>query len=265
MFRGEFRRFWVWTSFGLYLAMITANTLANVLPINGITTGAVSDSYFNLFAPTGLTFSIWGVIYLLLGIYVFVQLRGLWRKEGAFIHPSSVRINAWFAISSFANTLWIFAWHYRVIWLSLVFMLIVLVSLMMISFPLRNTDTLTKAAFGIYFGWICVATIANVTTLLVRYGVPGNTVGATIQTSIVLLVGLLIGGITLWIQQNIGFGLTFIWAYLGIYWKHVDPAQFDRGYAAVFNTALFAIVVLTLLVAWIVAKPYLKRVYSKPV
>jgi hypothetical protein len=255
MFRHEMRRFWIFASFGAYVAMVVVNALANIIPINNISTGAVSDSYFNLFAPTGLTFSIWGVIYLLLGAYVIVQLQRLRLKEGERIEPSSIRINALFAISSLANVFWILAWHYRVIWLSLVLMLMILVCLILISFPLRKKDLLTKAAFGIYFGWICVATIANVTTLLVRYGVPGNTVGATIQTTIILLIGLLIGGVTLLIQKNAGYGLTFVWAYLGIYLKHVDPSQFDRGYPAVYNTALFAIVVFLLLHGWIFVRP----------
>lgn len=57
-----------------YLIMIVVNALANILPINNLTTGQVSDSFPNLFAPIGLTFSIWGVIYLLLGIYSVYQL-----------------------------------------------------------------------------------------------------------------------------------------------------------------------------------------------
>jgi hypothetical protein len=260
MIRIEHRRFWIWASFGAYVAMVVVNALANIIPINNISTGAVSDSYFNLFAPTGLTFSIWGVIYLLLGAYVFVQIRRLRIKEGERIDPASVKINALFAISSLANVFWILAWHYRVIWLSIMLMLIILACLILISFPLRKTDLLTKAAFGIYFGWICVATIANVTTLLVRYGVPGNTVGATIQTTIILLVGLAIGGLTILIQKNLGYGLTFVWAYLGIYLKHVDPVQFDRGYQAVYNTALFAIVVFLLLNAYVLVKPHLRRI-----
>ena len=61
-----------------YVVMIAMNGLANALPLNGRTTGAVSDAYGNLFAPTGLTFAIWGVIYLLLGAHVLYQL-GLFR------------------------------------------------------------------------------------------------------------------------------------------------------------------------------------------
>ncbi len=257
MFSLEKRRFWVFAAVISYGVMVLVNALANIIPINNITTGEVSDSYFNLFAPTGLTFSIWGVIYVLLGVYSYLQIRGLRLREGAKIDPNTIKINALFAISSVANTIWIFAWHYRVILLSLILMILILVCLILISFPLRQMDVLTKATFGIYFGWISVATIANVTTYLVRLGLPNNTVGATIQTTIVLLVGLAIGGAALLSQKNIGYGLVFVWAYLGIYLKHIDPNQFDRGYAAVYNTTLFALIIFILLNAFVVLKPYL--------
>jgi len=58
---------------GTYVAMVVVNFLANSLPINNRSTGAISDAYPNLFAPAGLTFSIWGLIYLLLGGYVVYQ------------------------------------------------------------------------------------------------------------------------------------------------------------------------------------------------
>ena len=64
-----------------YVVMIATNALANALPINGRTTGGVSDSYPNLFAPTGTTFAIWGVIYILLGAHVLYQM-GLFRAPG---------------------------------------------------------------------------------------------------------------------------------------------------------------------------------------
>ena len=52
-----------------FLAMVLVNALANILPINGRQTGEVSDAYGNLFAPAGITFAIWGVIYFLLGAH----------------------------------------------------------------------------------------------------------------------------------------------------------------------------------------------------
>ncbi|MFA5006924.1 MAG: tryptophan-rich sensory protein [Candidatus Izemoplasmatales bacterium] len=251
MIQPKHRRFIVWFSAGAYAAMILVNALANLIPINGITTGAVSDSYRNLFAPTGLTFSIWGVIYILLGVYVVREVLGLRPREGAAVDPVRIRIDAFFAVSSVANVLWIFAWHFRVIWLSLLLMLSILFCLILISYPLRKTDAMTKAAFGVYFGWITVATIANATTWLVKLGLPVDTVGATLQTVAVLLVGLAIGGVVLMIQKNLGYSLVIAWAYFGIFLKHIDPAQFDRGFIAVMNTSLFGWILMLALSAFV--------------
>jgi hypothetical protein len=52
-------------NFITFALVLTVNALANILPINGLTTGEVSDSYINLFTPAGFTFSIWGLIYTL--------------------------------------------------------------------------------------------------------------------------------------------------------------------------------------------------------
>jgi uncharacterized membrane protein len=64
-----------------FVQMLTINYLANILPINGITTGDLSDKLKNLFTPQGATFVIWGVIYLLLLIFVLrVQFRAIDKK-----------------------------------------------------------------------------------------------------------------------------------------------------------------------------------------
>ena len=59
---------------------IYVNYLAQKLPINGLTQTDISESLPNLFTPAGLTFSIWGVIYLLLAAYTVFQL-GLFKKN----------------------------------------------------------------------------------------------------------------------------------------------------------------------------------------
>ena len=53
-----------------FLFTVAVNGLANALPINDITTGELSDMYPNLFVPAGLTFAVWGVIYILLAVFV---------------------------------------------------------------------------------------------------------------------------------------------------------------------------------------------------
>ena len=42
------------------ILMVTVNALANILPINGLLTGDISDRFHILFVPAGYVFSIWG-------------------------------------------------------------------------------------------------------------------------------------------------------------------------------------------------------------
>jgi hypothetical protein len=121
-----------------YLAMVIINALANIIPINNRGTGDVSDSYQNLFAPAPITFAIWGVIYFLLLGYSINQLRYYRLKEEK--KAVFIRIGVPFSISSIANSIWIFAWHYEVIWLSLVLMICILLCLIDVNRVLKNHD-----------------------------------------------------------------------------------------------------------------------------
>jgi len=107
-----------------YLFMVLMNGLANALPIGGITTGEVSDMYFDLFAPATYTFIIWGLIYLLLLGYTLYQLGLFQADKGASRTELFQQIGIYFSISSVANGLWILAWHFDAIWLSLLLMLV---------------------------------------------------------------------------------------------------------------------------------------------
>jgi benzodiazapine receptor len=89
----------------LFIGVIAVNGAANALPINGLTTGAVSDLYPNLFTPAGFAFSIWGLIYS--GLLAFL-VRILITSDTQLVS----KLFPWFAINSLANMAWIFAWHY---------------------------------------------------------------------------------------------------------------------------------------------------------
>ena len=56
-----------------FIAMVAMNLVAELVPLNGVTSGQVSDMYASLFTPAGITFSIWGVIYLALAYFAFWQ------------------------------------------------------------------------------------------------------------------------------------------------------------------------------------------------
>ncbi len=236
--------------------MIGANVLANALPINGTTTGDISDAYPNLFAPAGVTFAIWGLIYLLLGIYTFYQMG---QDSQDSVHKGAMkRINLLFSISSLANAAWIIAWHYRIIPVSLLLIVTILICLILIN---RITGTMEfsgqeklfiRLPFSIYFGWITVATIANVTTLLVSIGWEGYGLSEMVWATLVIAAGCLIGLATIIRNKDIAYGLTILWAYGGILLKHVSSGGFDGQYLVIINTTVGSMVVLLIALAYLV-------------
>ena len=52
---------------------LVVNVLANALPINGLNTGQISDSFDVYFVPAGYVFAIWGLIYIGLGAFAVFQ------------------------------------------------------------------------------------------------------------------------------------------------------------------------------------------------
>ncbi|NCA97914.1 MAG: tryptophan-rich sensory protein [Clostridia bacterium] len=243
-----------------YLVMILVNALANILPINGLTTGDVSDSYPNLFAPAGLTFAIWGVIYLALAGYVLYQF-GLFQKnrqDSLFLSEQKIRLL--FIVSSLANASWIFAWHYRLIPLTMALMLVLLISLAAINLITRKQayetggKVFVRLPFAIYFGWITVATIANVTTLLVDLEWTGAGLSEPIWTVLILLAGLLIGWVTTVFLKSIAYGLVLVWAYTGILLKHLSASGFDGQYPWVIVTVIGCLVLFAIALIVVVAR-----------
>ena len=199
-----------------FAAMLYLNFLANSLPLNGKTTGQISDAYPNLFVPAGITFSIWGVIYLLLAAYCVVQFLPAYKEI-------TIRIGWLFLMSCLFNGLWIVAWHYQKLPLSLLIMIGLLVSLIMINLQLRDLPPgLLKAAFGIYLGWICIATIANVTALLVNAGWGGIGISQQVWTILMIAAGTLIVSLTIIRINNPYIGLSVIWAFAGIIIKRSE-------------------------------------------
>lgn len=226
-----------------FIIMIITNALANILPINGIGTGAVSDSYPNLFAPAGFTFIIWGVIYLLLAIFVLHSFNVFQRQDNQITEETTEQVLALFSLSSILNSIWIFTWHYRIIWLSMILMVLILVCLIQIRRLLvrqrmsRVEKGIFLLPFTVYFGWITVATIANATTLLVDLGWNGFGIPESWWTVIIVIIGAWIGGTTLAKFRDYGYGAVLIWAYFGILMKHIDGTLgFSGAYPEIIVT-----------------------------
>lgn len=243
-----------------YVAMVAVNYLANALPIGGVTTGEASDAYPNLFTPAGLTFSIWGLIYLLLLGYTLYQF-GLGQKDrGAAREATFALVNKYFLLTSLANIAWIFAWHYGIIWLSVLIMLAFLALLIMIAGKVNaeayspREELFIRAPFSVYFGWITVATIANITVLLVSLGWNGFGLSDAVWTVIILFVGALIGTWRTLKDRNIYYGLVLVWAYGGILLKHSSAAGYNGAYPVVITAVIACLAVFLSAIGFVLYK-----------
>jgi hypothetical protein len=246
-----------------FLGTVVVNALAVILPLNQKTTQQLSDQYPNLFVPAGLTFSIWGIIYILLAILVIYQLIVTFRKDESGLKPFK-KIGYLFFISSILNMGWIFAWHYEIVSLSVVIMLLLLGSLLAIYLRLgvgkkgttKKEQYLTHLPFSIYLGWITIATIANVTALLVdlnwnRFGLSEQFWAVT-----VIIVGIAIALAVLFRRQDIYYCLVVDWALLGILLKRLaDPVP-------VQSVVVVTIVGLAIITIGILVELVRKKVYS---
>jgi hypothetical protein len=239
---------------------LTVNYLSNALPLNGKTPGQLSDQYPNLFVPAGLTFAIWGAIYLCLIAWVVAQVIALWNdRVREAVQPGVQRVGAWFALSCLFNASWLLAWHYEYIAVSVVVMIALLVSLVQLNRVAgtgnpkasRADKWLMFPGFGLYQGWITVALIANVTALLVSNGWDGGPLREQFWASFMIGAGV---GIALWRvlgARHLFHGVAVIWALYGIYLKRQavgDLASTVVGTAAVMGLAVILIAVVLLLI-----------------
>ena len=207
-----------------FVAVVVVNILANALPINGKTTAELSDSYPNLFVPAGYVFAIWGVIYLLLLAFTIYQASPS-RRGARFLD----RIGWLFSLSCAANVVWIFLWHYELLFPSLVAMFGLLGSLILIYLrldigrgsPPREERLYVHLPFSVYLGWITVALIANVVAALVSINWDGFGLGEVTWTVAMIAVAVVLTLLNIQTRGDIGYALVIIWALGGIVAKQM--------------------------------------------
>ena len=249
-----------WANVAATVVMIVVNILANALPINNLDTGEIADRFEVYFVPAGYVFSIWGLIYLLLGIFTIYQALPAQRKNVLLR-----RIGYWYVLSSLANTAWIFLWHYEQFPLSIIAMLTLLVSLIVIylrlGIGLVQLPTTVKWAlhipFSVYLGWITVATIANVTSVLYYVDWGGWGIGPVVWTVIMLVVATAVAALVSFTRGDIGYIAVIVWAFVGIAVKHWDTP-------AVAITALVLALVAAATLIWGVPRARARRVPLEP-
>ncbi len=201
---------------------IFINYLSNTGLMNNTTIGEVSDDYKSLFTPAGYTFAIWGIIYLLLFSFAVYQGRSLFVKvkDDSFV----LKIGWWFILSCLFNSLWVFAWIYEYTGLSCVFIFLLLISLLKIV--MNNRMELDDERFPIiafvwwpfviYSGWVTVASIANVSTYLMKIEWNGFGLSDTVWTLILIAIAVAVNLVVTWKRNMREFALVGAWALVGI-------------------------------------------------
>ncbi|UCC19246.1 MAG: tryptophan-rich sensory protein [Promethearchaeota archaeon] len=245
-----------------FIATVIINFLAILLPLGGNTTQQLSDDLPNLFVPQGITFSIWSIIYIFLGLFSVYQIRDIFKKDKIDMEYLD-NIGYYFIIASIANVTWIFLWHYKLVPLSLIFMIVLLFSLILIYLRLKigksEVSKIEKVAvhvpFSIYLGWITVATIANVTAVIVDYGLNG--LGwpeeaffgllPIILTILVIIVAVLITFAMLILRKDYVYSLVIAWSLLGIFIKQI-ASDLTVGITALISMLIIIIGMIYLII-----------------
>jgi hypothetical protein len=235
------------------LVTLVVNILANALPLNGLNTGQISDRFQVYFVPAGYVFSIWGLIYL--GLIVFAVFQALPSQRE---NPRLRATGWWISLGGLANIAWIFLWHYEQFPLTLIAMLVLLVTLLVTylrlgigKMPVTPSERwAAHLVFSIYLGWITVATVANVTTLLDYLNWNGFGVAPEIWMSIVLAAVLAIAALVNFTRRDVAYALVILWALAGISLKQAAVTP-----VAIPTWITFGLVALTLGMAIFLRRP----------
>jgi len=209
-----------WSNVLAFVLTVVVNGLAGGTKIlGGKLTSEISDANPTLITPAGYVFSIWGIIYILLGIFVIFQALPAQREK-----EYHGRIGWLFILSSLLNIAWLFLWQFEYLTLSVVLMFLLLATLIAIylrlnigriTVPLRE-KLAVHLPFSVYLGWITIATIANVSVTLVSVGWDGFGISQETWAALIITVALLITLLVIATRRDVAYGLVIIWALAGI-------------------------------------------------
>lgn len=209
-----------WMNIFAFVIMVAVNGLAGSTNfLGGKNTAQISDANPTLITPAGYVFSIWGVIYLLLGIFVVFQ--ALPSQQGRDFQK---KVSWFFVVSSILNVCWLFLWQFEQLGFSVVLMFLLLASLIMIYLRLGigkskialNEKLAVHLPFSVYLGWITIASIANVAVALVSANWDGGGIAAETWVMLVVAIALLIALLVVFTRKDVAYGLVIAWALLGI-------------------------------------------------
>lgn len=191
-----------------------------------------------LLAPASTAFSIWSVIYVGLFAYVVWQ----WLPRNATSRRT--RSTGWLAaLTMLLNGAWLLVTQAGWLWASVVVIVVLVLALGVIMHRLteeppaggRVESLVVDGTFGLYLGWVSVATVANIAATLAESGVEPALRTAEALAVVVLVVAAVIGAVLARVLGGrIGVAAAMAW---GLGWIAAgrltdEPASTTTGIAA---------------------------------
>lgn len=234
-----------WINGFLFAITLVINTMGAMGWLNGLSQKEVSDMYVTLITPAPSTFSIWGVIYTLLIISIITMIV---KKDDAYYQKAVDEISVLFWISCLMNIVWIVCFSFLQMGLSVIVIFGFLITLSLILQRLLKIQAkkslLLPLTFGLYTGWLFIATVVNIAAWLVKVGWDGFGIAHESWTLIILVIAVFLALAVLTRNQNATFPLPIAWAYLGIYRFLNSPEGFRGEFPLLQMVSLIGMVVL---------------------
>ncbi len=234
-----------WINALFFIVALIVNGFGGAGLINGLSQKEISDKYITLITPSPSTFSIWGIIFTLLLISVIVMIV---KRKDAYYQNAIEEITVLFRVSCVLNIVWMISFSYLYIELSTLFIFGFLITLTIICERLRKIHVkkrfLLPLTFGLYTGWLFIATIVNIAASLVKLEWNGFGIADGIWAGIILVIGVILVLIIIRNNKNVIFPLPVAWAYLGIYKFLKAPEGFKGEFEFLQIISIIGMVVL---------------------
>ncbi|NLO39055.1 MAG: tryptophan-rich sensory protein [Ruminiclostridium sp.] len=234
-----------WINLILLAVTLAVNTLGALGIINGLTQKEISDKYVTLITPSPSTFSIWSVIYSLLIASVIVMIV---KQKDPYYQRAIEQISTLFWVSCILNIAWIVAFSFVLIELSVLFIFGFVITLALICKKQLSIQEgkrwLLPLSFGIYTGWLFIASVVNTAAMLVKWEWNGFGIADDVWALIVLIIAIVLTVFVLLKNRNAAFPLPIAWAYLGIHQFLKSMEGFKSQYPLPQTFALIGMLIL---------------------
>jgi benzodiazapine receptor len=207
-----------WINAILLLITLMVNGAGAFGLINNLSQKEVSDMYPTLITPSPSTFSIWSVIYTLLIISIVVMII---KNNNSYYERAINEISFLFWLSCALNIVWIVSFSYNLIGLSTIFIFAFLIIMVLVTKRIGKIHSqkrwLLPLTFGLYSGWLFIATVVNISAWLVKIEWGRFGIAAEIWSVAILLVAVVLTALVVLNTKNAIFPIPIAWAYFGIY------------------------------------------------